>query len=69
MVELDSEDDFSLATGASLGLSTASLPPTLGGFDLALQPFLDADLTGAEILLDHAPIVMSTVRLPPRPPT
>ena len=58
---------LSLATGASLGLSTASLPPTLGGFDLELQPFLDADLTGAEILLDHAPIVMSTVRLPPAP--
>ena len=65
---------LSLATGASLGLSTASLPPTLGGLDLALQPFLDADLTGAEILLDHAPIVMSTVRPPtptptPTPPT
>jgi len=59
---------LSLATGASLGLSTASLPPTLGGFDLELQPFLDADLTGAEILLDHAPIVMSTVRLPSPPP-
>ena len=58
---------LSLATGASLGLSTASLPPTLGGLDLALQPFLDADLTGAEILLDHAPIVMSTVRPPPTP--
>ena len=58
---------LSLATGASLGLSTASLPPTLGGLDLALQPFLDADLTGAEILLDHAPIVMSTVRPSPPP--
>ena len=59
---------LSLVTGASLGLSTASLiPPTLAGLDL--DPFLD-DLTSAELLLDHTPTVASTVRhAPPAPST
>ena len=55
---------LSLATGGSLGLSTArihSLPPALGGLEPFLEPFLDDGLTDAAVLLDYPPVVASTM--------